>query len=349
MATMVATTRWAPGDPRKGARHRTAPGAGTVVARGRRGAGLRWRLIMVRHVTARLARARSPRRDGASLAGLAPRQQLDAVYGLLLHRKADPAGVASYLPGLEDGSMSAPRLAEWILASSEWWTAVTFEELAPSLHFSRSVFVRSLPRAPRILDLGGTALGSDQGALVVMGYPYPFEELVVVDLPSERRNEIYQEAVEHHVTQTALGPVRYRYHSMADLSSYDDGTFDLVYSGQSIEHVEAHEADAVLAEAARVLRPGGYLALDTPNGAVCRLQQSHFIDPDHKYEYTHAEMTDKLTRAGFEICEAKGLNYAGPSMARGSFSMAEVATARGLFADIERCYLLSYLCRKPEA
>jgi ubiquinone/menaquinone biosynthesis C-methylase UbiE len=207
------------------------------------------------------------------------------------------------------------------------------------------VFVRSLPPAAHILDLGGTALGSDQGALVVMGYPYRFDELVVVDLPSEHRNELYQEDVEHHVTKTALGPVRYRYHSMADLSTYKDGTFDLVYSGQSIEHVEVQEADTVLAEAARVLRPGGYLALDTPNGAVCRLQQPEFIDPDHKYEYTHAEMVEKLTRAGFDICEAKGLNHAGTSVSRGSFSMAEVATARGLFADIERCYLLSYLCR----
>ena len=184
---------------------------------------------------------------------------------------------------------------------------------------------------------------------MVMGYPYPFDELIVVDLPSDRRNAIYQEDVAHHVTQTALGPVRYRYHSMADLSDYDDDSFDLVYSGQSIEHVEEDVADRVLAETARVLRPGGHLALDTPNAAVCRLQQPEFIDPDHKYEYTHAEMVDKLGSAGFEIAEAKGLNHAGTSVERGSFSMSEVATARGLFADIERCYLLSYLCRTPAA
>jgi ubiquinone/menaquinone biosynthesis C-methylase UbiE len=281
------------------------------------------------------------------LAGLTPRQQLDAIYGLLLHRRADPAGVASYLPGLQAGTMTADRLAEWILASGEWWTAVTFSELGPSLHFSRSLFVRSLPRAARILDLGGTALGSDQGAMVLMGYPYPFDELVVVDLPSGNRNEIYQEEVEHHVTQTALGPVRYRYHSMSDLSAYDDHSFDLVYSGQSIEHIEVPEAERVLAEVARVLRPGGYLALDTPNAAVCRIQQAAFIDPDHKHEYTHTELVDTLERAGFEICEAKGLNHAGASMARGTFSTTEVATARGLFSDIERCYLLSYVCRTP--
>ncbi len=70
------------------------------------------------------------------------------------------------------------------------------------------------------------------------------------------------------------------------------------------------EAERVLAGAARILRPGGYLALDTPNARVCRIQQPGYIDPDHDHEYTHGEMTEKLHGAGFEILEAKGLNLA---------------------------------------
>jgi len=323
---------------RPGARSPDGYGGATM-----RGFGLPSR----RDVAALLPRTRSAGGDGTRLGRLGPRAQLDAVYGLLLHRAPDPAGVASYLPGLQDGSLSPSKLAEWILASSEWWTAVRFTELSPSLHFSRSVFVRSLPRARRILDLGGTALGSDKGAMVVMGYPYAFEELVVVDLPSAERDALYREDVAHQVTETHLGPVRYRYHSMSDLSGYPDDSFDLVYSGQSIEHVPVEEADAVLAEAARVLRPGGHLALDTPNATVCRVQQDGYIDPDHDYEYTHAEMLAKFARAGLTVVEAKGLNHAGASVDRGTFSVEEVATARGLYADIERCYLLAYLCRTP--
>lgn len=243
--------------------------------------------------------------------------------------------------------MTPMLLAERFLASAEWWTVVSFSDLSSSLHFSRSVFVRSLPRARRILDLGGTALGSSQGAMVLMGYPYPFEELVVVDLPQDDRNELYKEDAERHVVETGLGPVHYHYHSMTDLSSYPDGSFDLVYSGQSIEHVPVSDADKVLAEVARVLRPGGYLGLDTPNARVCRLQQAEYIDPDHDYEYSHGEMVDKLHGAGFEILEAKGLNHAGRSLAAGEFSVSEVATQRGLFADIESCYLLGYVCRTP--
>jgi SAM-dependent methyltransferase len=185
--------------------------------------------------------------------------------------------------------------------------------------------------------------------MVLMGYPYRFEELVVVDLPQDDRNELYRESNERHVVDTPLGPVHYHYHSMADLSAYEDGSFDLVYSGQSIEHVPVDVADKVLAEVARVLRPGGYLGLDTPNAVVCRLQQAEFIDPDHEHEYTHPEMVDKLETAGFHILEAKGLNHAGRSLAAGEFSTEEVATQRGLFADIESCYLLSYVCRTDPA
>ena len=96
-----------------------------------------------------------------------------------------------------------------------------------------------------------------------------------------------------------------------------------------------------------MLRPGGYLALDTPNARVTRLQQADFIDPDHEHEYTHAELHEKLARAGFEVVEAKGLNYAGPSLAAGRFDVDAIASARGLFSEIEDCYLLAYVCRVP--
>jgi SAM-dependent methyltransferase len=296
--------------------------------------------------------ARRLRRRGIGVArgldDLPPETRLTVLYETLLGRRPDAAGAASYLPALRDGTLSPTQFAQWMYASSEWWTVLPFTELSHSLHFSRILFVRSLPRARRILDLGGTALGSDKGAMVVMGYPYPFDELVVVDLPSDERNDLYKEGDARHVTHTELGPVQYRYHSMSDLTHYADGSFDLVYCGQSIEHVPVPEADRVLAGALRILRPGGHLALDTPNARVCRLQQPEFIDPDHDHEYTHGEMTDKLRVAGFEVLEAKGLNLASRSVAAGVFSPGEVATARGLFAEIEDCYLLSYLSRKPD-
>jgi SAM-dependent methyltransferase len=218
-----------------------------------------------------------------------------------------------------------------------------------SLHQSRCDFVRMLPRARRILDLGGTDQDDPGGALVSMGYPYAFDELVIVDLPHDDRHEIYSGSARAEQVATGLGPVRYEYHSMSDLSRYADASFDLVVSGESIEHVPEADADVMLRDVLRVLRPGGWFALDTPNRATTLLQTGpdRFTNPDHDIEYTHDQLSIKLRSAGFTIDAAFGLAHVGESVAKGEFSDAELAAKRGVFHDIERCYLLAYLCRKP--
>jgi hypothetical protein len=89
------------------------------------------------------------------------------------------------------------------------------------------------------------------------------------------------------------------------------------------------------------------LALDTPNARVTRFQQDAFVDPDPKVEYTWSQLWQLITDGGFEIEWAKGLNYAGESLANGRFDMAEVAGNCGLFDAIEDCYILALVARKP--
>ncbi len=259
----------------------------------------------------------------------------------------DPAPDDPFVAELEQGTKTPRQMMEWLIHSAEWSHAAPMTEFGPSLHYGRGVFIRSLPRARRILDIGGVALGVPYGALVLMGYPYAFQEIVIVDLPSEDRHELYQDGQTQTTVDVAGGRVAYRYHSMTDLSSYPSASFDMVYSGESIEHITRREAELVLAEARRVLRPGGVLALDTPNAKLTRLQQDTFIDPDHKYEYRHAELAAMLRGNGFVIERAMGINYGGDSVARGVFDPTELATKRGIFDDIENCYLLAYVCRKP--
>ena len=135
---------------------------------------------------------------------------------------------------------------------------------------------------------------------------------------------------------------------MTDLSSYPSASFDMVYSGESIEHITRAEAEQVLARGAPACSGRAASWRSTrPNANLTRLQQDAFIDPDHKYEYRHAEMAAMLRGNGFVIERAMGINYGGRLGRPRAFRSDELATKRGIFDDIENCYLLAYVCRKP--
>lgn len=273
-------------------------------------------------------------------------------YRMLLEREPDPDGEALYLGHLAAGTRTRHTMLEEMRGSDEFWFnfALRYEEPIFSIHRSRSLFVRSLPRAAMILDLGGTHLGAHEGAFVRLGYPYPFERLVIVDLPSDDRHELYQSGAPPERVDTAQGPVEYAFHSMADLSRYPDASFDLVYSGQSIEHVPPDVADVVIAEVHRVLRPGGRFCLDTPNGRLCRLQLQgtglSVTNPDHDIEYDDDELRTKLIGGGFRVDSAQGLVLMQTSATMGTFSFEELAANPGVFDAIEDCYVLAYVCAK---
>ena len=237
------------------------------------------------------------------------------------------------------------------LRDSDEFRSRQFSHPFHAMHASRSAWVRSLPSARHIVDLGGVARDNPLGSLLFMGYPHDFDELVIIDLPSEERHELYvdgQQPVEH---QTDRGRIRYQYHSMTDLSAFADRSIDLVVSGQTFEHVTRDEGEQVLAETYRVLRPGGTLALDTPNRAVTALEvrvgPAEFINPDHKVEYHHAEMLELFGRHGFDMTISYGLSHMPATVASGVFDTGELLRHPGLYSDPEACYMLAYLARRP--
>jgi len=296
---------------------------------------------------ARRARARiGGHRAELHVDRLPAEQVVRLAFELLLRREPDSAALDHYRERMERGELTRVGLVDVLLSSTEYRHSVSFDDLLASMHVSRSHFVRGLPPARRILDLGGTDQADDRGALVSLGYPYRFDRLVVVDLPPDERHALYRRSTPGRL-QCELGPIEYAYHSMADLSPYEEESFDLVYSGQSIEHVTEPEARAVLAGALRVLVPGGWLCLDTPNGPLWRLHSPELVNPDHKVEYGHDQLRAMILAAGFEIVEAKGLNYAGPAAEEGRFDPLVAARNVGVFARPEACLHLAYVCRKP--
>jgi len=275
---------------------------------------------------------------------------LNVAYRMTLGREPDQQGLKNRLADLRDNRVTRNETLDELRLSLE--AKESQMRAGDSLHMSRSFFVQSLPRAARIIDLGGVNVHDPRGAMVSMRYPYGFDQLVIVDLPDEDRHPLYQsvEVPATHV-ETEQGPVRYEYHSMADLSRYADESFDLVYSGQTFEHITRAEGVGLLEQVLRVLSPGGAFALDTPNRAATEVELlgtgRDFIDPDHKVEYHHRELTTMFESAGFEIDRALGLNLVHDAILHGQLTHESLSLRPGLYNEIESCYILAYVLAKP--
>lgn len=273
---------------------------------------------------------------------------IDMGYQIILRRNSDIEGKKEFLDKLSSGELNRDQFFDILINSPE------FSDRHPSgfgesIHHSRIQWVRSFPKADVIVDLGGSAKGDPRGALVLMGYPYIFNQLYIIDLPLDNRIKLYSDGYEiYDKIQTEKGPLEYVYSSMTDLSSFADNSVDFVNSGQSIEHITEDDGDIVLRECMRILRPGGHLCIDTPNGESTRLQQAEFIDPDHKVEYDHNTLLAKIKQAGFAEIQPFGMNYMPNAHKTGTFTMDEPSMNSGIFSDIEKCYILAYRCRKPQ-
>lgn len=216
-----------------------------------------------------------------------------------------------------------------------------------AVHASRMEMVqRCVPPAETIIDLGGAAHKFPEGALLALGYPHKPRRIWIVDLPPGQRLYIDgwssrsgAEKSRRTVTRDGI-EVLYHYGRMDDLSAFADDSTDLVFSGESIEHVSVDEARRTFAEAYRVLRPGGALCLDTPNASVTRIQSpSGLIHPEHKVEYRLEELRRMLMDVGFEIVTEAGVCAVPRARVSGKFDPLELLDGIGLCEDPEDGYL----------
>jgi SAM-dependent methyltransferase len=146
-------------------------------------------------------------------------------------------------------------------------------------------------------------------------------ELALAGCASDDRPEIVQdiespEYGERHTLRCVCFDVE------RDRFPFDDATFDLVTCCEVIEHLTQNPVHA-LAEIHRVLRPGGWLVLSTPNAARAGnianlLRGGNVYDPyhlgtalrgsRHSREYTLDELRDLVDGCGFEIDVAENVD-----------------------------------------
>lgn len=112
------------------------------------------------------------------------------------------------------------------------------------------------------------------------------------------------------VTEEALEVLRARVSGPVERAEatslpFPADSFDGVVLGEVLEHVE--DDRTALAEAARVLRPGGIVAVSVPRNPAWFSRSDHWAG--HVRRYTHDELEDRVTGAGFDILECKAWGF----------------------------------------
>jgi SAM-dependent methyltransferase len=175
---------------------------------------------------------------------------------------------------MPDRTAGAPRLIE---ATGERIVPWAPDAQVIYEHYHRYLWTQPLVAGCRVLDLGsgegfGAALLADTAAAVTG-----------VDVDPQ--------AVAHSRANYQAPNLRFREASATDLSAFADDAFDAVVAFEMIEHVAEHER--VLAEVARVLAPGGFLVMSTPERRAYS-DERDFVNPHHVRELTQEEFAALL-------------------------------------------------------
>jgi SAM-dependent methyltransferase len=210
------------------------------------------------------------------------------------------------------------------------------------IHNARVKLVSTfLPEAKVIVDLGGA-----NGSIYSMGYPYNFDQLIIIDLPPEDRCDMYRN-IPSLSCNTPQGPIHTLLSGMTDLSAIPSGSVDLVWSGESIEHITEEDSKLVYAEVKRVLKPDGYFCLDTPNRLMTEIHigTPEWIHPEHKIEYYPEHLQRNLREAGFDIVEQLGVVEMVNTSRMGAIDYRDFYVGAGMSLSLERSYIQFYKCK----
>lgn len=149
--------------------------------------------------------------------------------------------------------------------------------------------IRSSDPDPMILDVGG------RKSPYTIGVP---ARITVIDLP--RQTEI-QHALNLGISETVFEQIKKRRSNiekvlLGDMTRSDiaDRQFDIVVSVEVLEHVE--EDGQFVREVARVLKPGGFFLMTTPNGDWVENK-----NPDHKRHYRKNQLAALLEKHFGEV------------------------------------------------
>lgn len=292
-----------------------------------------------------------------SLLSKSDESYLRMAYQVILEREIDPKGLTGWLNQLKNG-LSRTALIQKLIESKEFKQRLqrfkgtpSWQELIHKLHSARVEMVKTLlPPANTILDVGGYSSNDPRGALLSFGYSYPVEKLYIVDLPPDQMMFPGSEKWPQKV-QDKNCEIEYVYTSMTELSCFDESSFDLIWSGESIEHISREDAEKVFSQAYKLLKPGGTLALDTPNRQATKLHcPDSYIHPEHKLEYYYNDLCQLLEQQKFVIIQSKGLIDLSTSIGTSSMENfhQEFLSSENLNDNPDKSYCFYLSCMRKE-
>ena len=158
-------------------------------------------------------------------------------------------------------------------------------------------------KVARILDIG-TGIGQ---LAVAMKEKHPAAEVHGIDVAAPMLRYAHMRAVDLGADVTFA-------QKLAENTRYPDGHFDIVVSYILFHEVTAEATKAIIAEARRILRPGGvFFPLDFNTKATPSPEASYSVWIDHRWnnevwrlEYASLDFAAELTKAGFDVADKAG-------------------------------------------
>lgn len=271
-------------------------------------------------------------------------QYVRMAYRVLLRRQIDPSGLSAWRNIISTGRFNHQAVINTILQSEEYLSNFGIDLLGIQ-HRSRVKWIGTLPHFDRILDIGGSSANRPEGALIELGYRHRPSRLDILDRPPDLQywgKPKYDQSVS---AQFDWGTVSYFHGSgerVAEIPALQEREYDCVFLGQAIEHIYPESLPGMLRWAHAHLAPEGRLIFDTPNRLLTKIQcPGSFIDPDHKYEYTPAELERVVADAEFTVMRKVGMVHLPVQAATGQYDPREFAEASLLSDDVDSCYLFA--------
>lgn len=168
--------------------------------------------------------------------------------------------------------------------------AVTFPDISNVLHDSRSAFLRAMPRVEGTIMSAGCA-GTWYFNWVASRTTHAARH-IGIEFYSEKPDDL-------------PANVDWIANTVGNMIGVRDEECDLVFSGENLEHLWPEDVIGFFLESWRVLKPGAWLVVDSPNRIVTKpLIWSH---PEHTIEFTPDEARRLAELSGFEVTSMKGI------------------------------------------